>query len=53
MIDSLTTMKAEIDELRAYTKHLETIINDLKQTNQDLKYQLVQNALKVAGKIDE
>lgn len=53
MIDALTTLKAENDELKAYVKHLETIIGDLREANQDLKYQLVQNILKVAGKIDE
>jgi len=53
MIDALTTMKAEIEALRLHVKYLESIINDLKQANQDLKYQLVQNALKLAGKIDE
>jgi hypothetical protein len=44
MIDALSTMKAEVEALRIHVKYLESIINDLRQANQDLKYQLIEKA---------
>jgi hypothetical protein len=51
MIDALTTLKAENDELKDYIKHLKTIIDDLRQANQDLKYQLIEKANEKMKKI--
>jgi len=45
MIDAqIKAMIAEVEALRIHVKYLESIINDLRQANQDLKYQLIEKA---------